>query len=82
MVYQLPARDGGTEARSRRRNRGSSARRVIPPTTSPRSRPDKGKAFWQGEVQKMIKVYKAPIGQDDAADHRQLPRGRPTERPT
>jgi hypothetical protein len=29
--------------------------------------PGKGKAFWQGEVQKMIKVYKAPIGQDDAA---------------
>lgn len=27
----------------------------------------KGKAFWQGEVQKMIKVYKAPIGDDDAA---------------
>ncbi|HEY5204923.1 MAG TPA: cytochrome c [Roseiarcus sp.] len=29
--------------------------------------PGKGKAFWQGEVQKMIKVYGAPIGQDDAA---------------
>jgi predicted secreted protein len=29
--------------------------------------PGKGKAFWQAEVQKMIKVYKAPIGQDDAA---------------
>jgi cytochrome c553 len=28
--------------------------------------PGKGKAFWQGEVQKMIKVYKAPIGEDDA----------------
>jgi sulfite dehydrogenase (cytochrome) subunit B len=27
----------------------------------------RGKAFWQAEVQKMIKVYKAPIGQDDAA---------------
>jgi sulfite dehydrogenase (cytochrome) subunit B len=26
----------------------------------------KGKAFWQAEVQKMIKVYKAPIGEDDA----------------
>jgi cytochrome c553 len=26
-----------------------------------------GKAFWQAEVQKMIKVYKAPIGEDDAA---------------
>ena len=26
-----------------------------------------GKAFWQAEVQKMIKVYKAPIGDDDAA---------------
>ena len=26
----------------------------------------KGKAFWHGEVQKMIKVYKAPIGEDDA----------------
>jgi mono/diheme cytochrome c family protein len=29
--------------------------------------PGKGKAFWQGEVQKMIKVYKAPIDEDDAA---------------
>ena len=29
--------------------------------------PGKGKSFWQGEVQKMIKVYKAPIGEDDAA---------------
>ena len=29
--------------------------------------PGKGKAFWQAEVQKMIKVYKAPIGDDDAA---------------
>jgi sulfite dehydrogenase (cytochrome) subunit B len=29
--------------------------------------PGKGKAFWQAEVQKMIKVYKAPIGEDDAA---------------
>ena len=27
----------------------------------------KGKAFWQAEVQKMIKLYKAPIGEDDAA---------------
>jgi hypothetical protein len=27
----------------------------------------KGKAFWQAEVQKMIKVYKAPIGEADAA---------------
>ena len=27
----------------------------------------KGKAFWQAEVQKMIKAYKAPIGEDDAA---------------
>jgi sulfite dehydrogenase (cytochrome) subunit B len=27
----------------------------------------KGKAFWQAEVQKMIKVYKARIGEDDAA---------------
>jgi predicted secreted protein len=26
-----------------------------------------GKAFWRAEVQKMIKVYKAPIGEDDAA---------------
>jgi sulfite dehydrogenase (cytochrome) subunit B len=29
--------------------------------------PGKGKAFWQAEVQKMIKAYKAPIGEDDAA---------------
>jgi sulfite dehydrogenase (cytochrome) subunit B len=27
----------------------------------------KGKAFWQSEVQKMVKAYKAPIGEDDAA---------------
>jgi hypothetical protein len=27
----------------------------------------KGKAFWQAEVQKMIKVYKARIGEEDAA---------------
>ena len=33
-------------------------------TTQPRG---EGKAFWQAEVQKMIKVYKAPIGEDDAA---------------
>jgi sulfite dehydrogenase (cytochrome) subunit B len=26
-----------------------------------------GKAFWQAEVQKMVKAYKAPIGEDDAA---------------
>jgi sulfite dehydrogenase (cytochrome) subunit B len=33
-------------------------------TTQPRG---KGKAFWQGEVRKMIKVYGAPIGDEDAA---------------
>ena len=33
-------------------------------TTQPSA---KGKAFWEAEVQKMIKVYKAPIGEDDAA---------------
>jgi sulfite dehydrogenase (cytochrome) subunit B len=27
----------------------------------------KGKAFWQAEVQKMIKAYKAPIADADAA---------------
>ena len=27
----------------------------------------KGKAFWEAEVQKMIKVYKAPIAPKDAA---------------
>jgi sulfite dehydrogenase (cytochrome) subunit B len=27
----------------------------------------KGKAFWEAEVQKMIKVYKAPINPTDAA---------------
>jgi hypothetical protein len=27
----------------------------------------KGKPFWQAEVQKMVKVYGAPIAQDDAA---------------
>jgi sulfite dehydrogenase (cytochrome) subunit B len=29
--------------------------------------PGKGKAFWQGEVRKMIKVYGAPIPEDDVA---------------
>jgi sulfite dehydrogenase (cytochrome) subunit B len=29
--------------------------------------PGKGKAFWQAEVQKMVKAYKAPIEDDDAA---------------
>ena len=29
--------------------------------------PGKGKAFWQAEVQKMIKVYKAQIAEGDAA---------------
>jgi sulfite dehydrogenase (cytochrome) subunit B len=33
-------------------------------TTQP---PREGKAFWQAEVQKMIKVYKAPIAESDAA---------------
>jgi mono/diheme cytochrome c family protein len=29
--------------------------------------PNKGKAFWEAEVQKMMKVFKAPIGPADAA---------------
>ena len=29
--------------------------------------PGEGKAFWQAEVQKMIKVYKAPIAESDVA---------------
>jgi hypothetical protein len=29
--------------------------------------PQKGSAFWTAEVNKMIKVYGAPIGQEDAA---------------
>jgi cytochrome c553 len=29
--------------------------------------PGKGKAFWQAEVQKMIKLYKAPIADSDAS---------------
>lgn len=28
--------------------------------------PKKGKAFWEAEVTKMIKVYHAPIGEEDA----------------
>lgn len=28
--------------------------------------PDMGAAFWEGEVQKMIKVYHAPIDETDA----------------
>lgn len=30
--------------------------------------PRKGPAFWEAEVQKMIKVYKAPIGEADAKE--------------
>ena len=30
--------------------------------------PNKGKAFWEAEVQKMIKVFKAPIEPRDAAE--------------
>ncbi len=33
-------------------------------TTQPRG---KGRAFWQAEVQKMIKAYKAPIAEGDVA---------------
>jgi sulfite dehydrogenase (cytochrome) subunit B len=29
--------------------------------------PGKGKAFWQAEVQKMIKLYKAPIADSEAS---------------
>jgi sulfite dehydrogenase (cytochrome) subunit B len=29
--------------------------------------PREGKAFWHAEVQKMIKVYKAPIAESDTA---------------
>jgi hypothetical protein len=28
---------------------------------------EKGKAFWEAEVQKMIKVYKAPVAENDVA---------------
>ena len=40
---------------------------ISPRTITPTQPPREGKAFWQAEVQKMIKVYKAPIGDNDAA---------------
>jgi mono/diheme cytochrome c family protein len=30
--------------------------------------PKKGQAFWEAEVQKMIKVYRAPISEKDAKE--------------
>jgi sulfite dehydrogenase (cytochrome) subunit B len=66
MVYQLPA-----ETAELKPGPGAETAAVCTAchsadyiSTQP---PGKGKAFWQAEVQKMIKLYKAPIGEDDAA---------------
>ena len=66
MVYQLPAETAelkpgpGVETSIARKARHF----VDHISTQP---PGKGKAFGQAEVQKMIKVYKAEIGEEDAA---------------
>ena len=66
MVYQLPP-----ETAELKRGPGVETAIVCTACHSAdyiRTQPSgKGKAFWQAEVQKMIKVYKAPIGEDDAA---------------
>ena len=66
MVYQLP-----DETAELKPGRGVETAIVCQAchsadyiTTQP---PGEGKAFWQAEVQKMIKVYKAPIAEGDAA---------------
>jgi sulfite dehydrogenase (cytochrome) subunit B len=67
IVYQLPGETAefkpGSGVESARANCAAchSADYI---STQP---PKKGKAFWQAEVQKMITLYKAPIGEDDAA---------------
>ena len=66
MVYQLPA-----ETAELKPGPGVETAAVCTACHSPdyisTQPPGKGKAFWQAEVQKMIKIYKAPIGEDDAA---------------
>ncbi len=66
MVYRLPP-----ETAELKRGPGVETAIVCTACHSPdyisTQPPGKGKAFWQAEVQKMIKVYKAPIGEDDAA---------------
>ena len=66
MVYQLPA-----ETAELKPGPGVETAKVCTACHSPdylsTQPPGKGRAFWQAEVQKMIKVYKAPIAQDDAA---------------
>ena len=66
MVYQLPPETAELKP-------GPGAERAIVCTACHsadyiRTQPSgKGQAFWHAEVQKMIKAYKAPIGDDDAA---------------
>jgi hypothetical protein len=66
MVYQLPAETAelkpGPSVETAIVCKACHSADYI--TTQPSG---KGKAFWQAEVQKMIKAYKAPIGEDDAA---------------
>ncbi len=66
MVYQLPS-----ETAELKRGPGVDTAAVCQACHSAdyiSTQPSrKGKAFWQAEVQKMIKAYKAPIGEDDAA---------------
>ena len=65
MVYQLPA-----ETAQLKPGPGVETAKACTACHSAdylSTQPPKGRAFWQGEVQKMIKVYKAPIAQDDVA---------------
>jgi hypothetical protein len=66
MVYQLPPETA--ELKPGPGVESAAVCQACHSTDYIRTQPSgKGKAFWQAEVQKMIKVYKAPIGEDDAA---------------
>ena len=66
MVYQLPPETA--ELKPGPGVESAAVCQACHSTDYIRTQPSgKGKAFWQAEVQKMIKVYKAPIAQDDAA---------------
>ena len=78
LTYKLPDETAELKPGPGRGALLSSASPAIRPTTCqhPAVR-DKGKAFWDAEVQKMIKVYKAPIpAAGDAAVDRGLSGGR------
>ncbi len=66
MVYQLPAETAELKPGPRVETAAVCTACHSPDYLSTQP-PGKGKAFWRAEVQKMIKIYKAPIGEDDAA---------------